>query len=357
MKPPVFPALVIALACFVAPRVLAQEVSSDEVLKVNTDLVVVDAQVFTKKNRQVVGDLKREDFELYEDSARREVTYFSRDELPLSVVLLLDVSRSVRPIIERIGEGALAATGRLKPGDEVAVLVFAERAEVVQGFTRDRHLLADKIVEASRDLSVGNGTFLTPGLRAAAGETLRASNPSSRRVVIVVTDNLAAVGGKGAVERTTAELLESGAVVYGLIVRGGFGKFANAVTLGLVNAVENYSEPTGGEVFGADKKEVADKLGEVFARLRTRYSLGFKPADTNEDGRLRQLKLQLTPAAAARVGKVSVVTKEGYYFRRRDSQPARPAAQSDPKNDGSNRPRRATDAPPPPPLPTPTPPA
>lgn len=344
MKPAAFLALSLALAVALCapPRAAAQEVGPDEVIKINTDLVVLDAQVVSRKTRRVVGDLRREDFELYEDGARQEISYFSRDELPLSVLLLLDVSGSVRPIIGRVGEGALGALQRLRPADEVAVMAFATTPRLVQGFTRDRGLVAEKIKEASREESLGRGTFLTEALSEAAAEMPQASNPASRKVVIVVTDNIALLGGDTVVRRTVTELLESGAVVYGLVVRAAIGKFFNVVTLGKVNAVEPFSEQTGGEVMGADKKEVGAKLGEMFARLRTRYSLGFKPSHAKDDGALRRLKLQLAPDAAKRNGKVTVYTKLGYYFRRRGPVAPAPAA-----GGAQTRPRRIPAAPPP----------
>jgi VWFA-related protein len=351
MKPAARLALSLAFVALLAPARAAAQEHADEVIRVNTDLVVLDAQVISKKTKRAVGDLRREDFELYEDGARREIGYFSRDELPLSVLLLLDVSGSVRPVVERVGEGAQNALQRLKPGDEVAVMAFATTPRLFQSFTRDRALVAEKIREASREESIGSGTFLTEALYEAAREMPKATNPASRRVVIVVTDNIAGRGGKDNARRTTTELLEAGAVVYGLIVRGGLSKVLNVMTLGMINGVDTYSEPTGGEVLGADKQEVDEKLGEMFARLRTRYSLGFKPANTNEDGKLRRLKLQLTPEAAARNGKVIVLTKQGYYFRRGGAtQAPRPALDSDPPaapRDGSTRPRRITGAPPP----------
>jgi VWFA-related protein len=357
MKPAVLLALSLALTTMLAPAA-AQEVAPDEVIKVNTDLVVFDAQVVSKKTKRAVADLRREDFELYEDGARREIGYFSRDELPLSVLLLLDVSGSVRPIIHQVGEGALGALEKLKPADEVAVMAFASNSQLVQDFTRDRRLIAEKIKEASRVDWIGNGTFLTDALFKSATQMPRASNPASRRVVIVVTDNVALLGDKNLVRRTANELLESGAVVYGLVVRAALGKVFDVLTLGKVNPVEHFSELTGGEVSGADKGEVDAKLGEMFARLRTRYSLGFKPADAREDGKLHQLKLQLTPAAAARNGKVIVITKRGYYFRHRSApQPARPTLDGAPPaapRDGSARPRRITNAPPPTSAPPPS---
>src|SRR5262249_40269984 len=65
---------------------------SELTVKIDTDLVVTDALVVSKKTGRVIGDLKREDFLLYEDGVRQEITHFSQDKLPLSVMLLLDVS-------------------------------------------------------------------------------------------------------------------------------------------------------------------------------------------------------------------------------------------------------------------------
>jgi VWFA-related protein len=294
-----------------------EEQSSTDVIKINTDLVVLDAQVINKKTGQTVDDLRREDFELYEDGIKQEISYFSQDELPLSILLLLDTSGSVRPIIEQIGEGALSALQQLKPQDEVAVMAFATYPQLIQRFTNDRQLITDKIKEASRTF-VGNGTFLNDALMDAADVMSDAANPSSRRVVIVITDNLAKTGNKREVARTMRELFESGSVVYGLIVRSGFGKAANILTLGLVKAVNSYSEQTGGEVIHADKKEVEAKLTETIRHLRIRYSLGFKPSDTRDEQTFRRLRLQLLPATAKRRKDLAVRTKQGYYFQRRN---------------------------------------
>lgn len=300
-----------------APAVAAQQSDSEEVIKVNTDLVVLDVQVINKKTGQPVGNLKREDFELSDDGVKQEISYFSQDELPLSILLLLDVSGSVRPIIEQVGEGALGALEQLKPQDEVAVMAFANEAEPIQSFTKDRHVIADKIREASMTNSIGRGTFLNDALFQAAKQMLRASNPASRRVIIVVTDNIAAREGKNATQRTMTELLESGSVVYGLIVRAGVGTVINVMTLGrFSHALNPYSEETGGEMMGAGKTEVNSKLAELIRHLRTRYSLGYKPSNTNEDGTFRHLKLQLSAAALRQQGKLVVKTKKGYYFRR-----------------------------------------
>ncbi len=73
--------------------------------------------------------------------------------LPLSVVLLLNISPSVHPVIEEIHKGALHALQSLKPEDEVALMVFAGVTELIQDFTKDRQLILDKIWDAVRGAS------------------------------------------------------------------------------------------------------------------------------------------------------------------------------------------------------------
>lgn len=293
----------------------AQETPPADVIRIDTNLVVLDARVIDRKGYPV-GGLRREDFELYEDGARREISYFSRDELPLSILLLLDTSGSVRPIIEQIGEGALNALQQLKPEDEVAVMAFATVPQLIQSFTRDRRLITEKIKEASR-VDVGRGTFLNTALYKAASEMPNSSNPSSRRVIIVVTDNIGVAGDRDEINRTVRELSESGTVVNGLIVRARIGKVINFLTLGLIRAVNSYSEQTGGEVINADKKEVEEKLAETFRNLRSRYSLGFKPGDVADTEGFRRIKLQIAPATLKQRGRLIVRTRPGYYLRRR----------------------------------------
>ena len=301
--------------------VLAQQEEPEEVIRVSTDLVVLDAQVTDRRTGRVVGDLRREDFEVYEDGARQEITYFSQDELPLSIMLLLDMSGSVRPFIHQVRDGALEALRRLKPADEVAVMAFAERWELVQDFTKDRQLVSDSIHEASRSDLLGDATFFRQALFEAAREMQRAAAPASRRVIIVITDNISIEPDAIDAERIKAELSEAGAVVYGLIVRGTVGSVFRILTLGTMRAVNTYADDTGGEVLDAGRSEVANRLGEILARLRTRYALGYRPTNTTEDGRLRQLRVRVTAAAERQRGRLAVRTKRGYYFRRRPTAP------------------------------------
>lgn len=299
-----------------ASAAVAQEPDAADVIKVSTDLVVFDAQVIDKKSKRTIGDLTKDDFAITENGVKQEVSYFSRDELPLSIILLLDVSRSVRPIIHEIRDGALHALQRLKPDDEVAVMAFGTTYQLVQDFTKDRRLVSQKIESATATERLGNGTFLSSALESAATHMQKAPAPGSRRVIIIVTDNIAMTPDRET-KYIVDELLDTGTVVYGLIVQAALGKFFKVMSLGqLSKGVNDFVERTGGEIVGADKKEVDARLGLVIDRLRARYQLGFRPVNISDDGKFRPVEIKITETKK-RKEKPLVLTKRGYYLRRR----------------------------------------
>jgi VWFA-related protein len=293
----------------------AQEQSPADVITVNTDLVVFDAQVFDKKTKQAIAGLTKDDFEVTENGIRQPVSYLSRDELPLSIILLIDVSGSVRPILHRIRDGALKALQRLKPDDEVAVMAFANASSLAQDFTTDRDLVARTIAAATATDILGRETLLGPALASAATHMQLAPTQTSRRVIIVVTDNIV-ITFRPQKKEILQKLFDSGSVVYGLKVCCGNGSLLGTLGMGAVWGVDEYVEQTGGEILDADNNQIDAKLARMIDRLRLRYAIGFKPANTTEDGRFRRVKIRIASTKKKNEQAV-VLTKRGYYFRRR----------------------------------------
>jgi VWFA-related protein len=161
---------------------------SDQTIKLGTELVVLDATVLNKKTGLVLGGVKKEDFILYEDGVKQQITHFSQDELPLSIVLLLDVSCSVGSVFYQIQNGSLQALQRLKPEDEVALMAFDTEAAIIQSFTKDRRLIAERIMNKDEMMSILNnhrqvtpdGTHISDSIYQAAHYLGKASNPSIR---------------------------------------------------------------------------------------------------------------------------------------------------------------------------------
>jgi VWFA-related protein len=320
----------LALLSLLSFSTLAQtEDQQPETIKIKTDLVALDALVTDKKTREVIRNLTLQDFELFEDDAKQQIEHFSRDKLPLSVVLLLDISPSVHPVIEEVRKGALQTLEHLKAEDEVALMVFAGATELIQDFTRDRKLIADKVgLALTRD---GSGTRIHEAIGKAARQFKSATIPVSRRVVIVITDNQGSMKRKedGVSEAEVKDaVIESGATVCGVIVRS----FLNVLD-GILfqhpmmqeqfkrTSVNPHAELTGGEMTAANKETINARLGEMIDRLRNRYTLAYAPSNQDFNGKFRRIRLSLTPEAKKRMGRDVVIrAKQGYYAVDKETQ-------------------------------------
>ena len=158
--------------------------------------------------------------------------------------------------------------------------------------------------------------FWDQALDKAVRHMPHASNPTSRRVIIIVTDNIVGIGWRPLEEGLLTELFETGTVVYGLIVKAAVSKVMDVMFLGQSQGVNDYACETGGEMLGADKKEVESRLAEVIDRLRARYTLGYRPSNTTEDGKFRRVDIKISPDKR-RKGKPVVMGRKGYYLRRK----------------------------------------
>src|SRR6185369_13745942 len=113
-----------------------QEKSSE--IKLAVDLVVLDALVMQQKTSRIVGNLKKEDFSLFEDGTKQQISYFSQDRLPLSVILIVDRAGCLDPFSAEMHRATVEALSKLRPEDEVALMAFAADVELVQPFRYDR---------------------------------------------------------------------------------------------------------------------------------------------------------------------------------------------------------------------------
>jgi VWFA-related protein len=299
----------------------AQE-PSEQSIRLFTELVTLDAQVVHKKTGRPVGNLVKEDFSLYEDGVHQEITHFSQDKLPLSILLLIDTSGSVWSFMDEMRDRTVAALRQLKDSDEVAVMGTASRTAVIQEFTKDRELIADKIAAIDSKALGRDGILLHEALYQAAIHLKKAANPASRRVIIVVTDNISTQRiGQGHSEREALEeLFEAGSVVCGLNISSlnatvlKLDPFYYAVK-GLLfrGDINVYADKTGGIVLKTKKDNLDTRLSELIAQLRTRYAIAYVSSNTRQDGKFRKIKLSLSSEVEKREGKLAIITRKGYY--------------------------------------------
>jgi VWFA-related protein len=301
---------------------------SDEPIKLSAELVLVDAEVLSKRTGQPVAGLRKEDFILFEDGVKQQITHFSQDKLPLSVVLLVDISDSVSPIMDQIRDGTWRALQQLRPEDEVALMAFTLNVDLLQDFTTNRQLIGAKIEGLKSPRVVG--TFISEAVYQAARYLRKASTPNGRRVVIAITDNFSLQRREHphSEKETLHELHEVGAAVYGVIydwritVEGVMDKHKILILEEairkkyFVGDVRVFAEKTGGMVVETDKGEIAAKLAAVIDRLRTRYCLGYVPRNPRGDGKFRKIKVEISPEVEKKEGAVAIIAREGYYAPR-----------------------------------------
>jgi VWFA-related protein len=295
-----------------------QKSADDQVIKLKSELVTVDTQVLSRKTGIAINALTKRDFTIYEDGVKQYVETFSQDKLPLSIVLLLDVSGSVQPIIDQVSDHGLEALSQLRPQDEVAVMAFGVWATVIQEFTTDRESVIKEIrFIKSMGTWIREHTYIDEAVYQAAAYLRKASNPDSRRCIIAITDNLTnqPEGVPHSQSEAIQELLENGSVLSCLLV-GDYDAVATEYRKHgqyVVDRMSRYASETGGAMVPASSANASTKLAQVIERLRTRYSLGYFSTNQARDGRFRKIAVALSPDVEKREGRIAVVTRKGYY--------------------------------------------
>jgi Ca-activated chloride channel homolog len=301
--------LVVFLAFFSRIPLLAQN-QAEGVVRVDVNLVLVDATVKTKAG-QIMADLKKGDFELREDGVAQKVEVFSRDELPLNVALVLDLSDSIGPFLGPLRDAATTALAALKPEDEVALFTFSTEAELRVPFTNDKTEIAQQI----NAFHVGGATNINDGIFVAAKYLLNAP-PKGRRVIILISDDVGTdAGGQGTRDIVT-ESIAADAVLYNLKIPGynpPATLFFAGLIPGLVN-IRKVMDQTGGEIF--DVQDVAHlnaAFRALIQRIKTRYTLGYYTQASAAEGKPHKLDVRLASSFGKKGHDYLVLAKSGYY--------------------------------------------
>jgi Ca-activated chloride channel homolog len=263
------------------------------------------------RDGQIMANLKKDDFEVREDGVPQKVEIFSRDELPLNVALVLDLSDSIGPFLGPLRDAATTALAALKPEDEVALFTFSTEAELRVLFTNDK----GKIAEQINGFHVGGATNINDGIFVAAKYLLSAP-PKGRRVIILISDDVGtSAGGQGTHDIVT-ETIAADAVLYNLKIPGYNPPgtlFAAAMIPGLVN-IRKVMDQTGGEIF--DVQDVAHldaAFRALIARIKTRYTLGYYTQATGAEGKPHKLDVRLGSSFGKKGHDYVVLAKSGYY--------------------------------------------
>jgi Ca-activated chloride channel family protein len=274
--------------------------------------VRVDVQVNDGKRN--VQDLTKDDFLLYDNGRPVVIQHFSQSSEPLDIVLLFDISGSMRPKVQEAISTAGAALGELRKGDRVAVWVFHDRTRTLQTFTTDLHAVQTILEWDLLSLFYGGGTMIQDAVDGVARFFINQPKSDRRRAVLVISDD------DGERTMKDKELLDhfwqANALLAELIIPDppgveDFRRYNRQTERG---TLKNVIEKTGGEALVADQEGGA---GPGFQRMmqgiRQRYAI-YYPKPEGKPGEYHEIKLDLTKEARKRIPNARVLSSKGYLL-------------------------------------------
>jgi len=286
-------------------------------LKVDVDVVSILASVRDKKNALIPG-LQKEDFTVLEDGKPQTIKYFTKEtDLPLTIGLLVDVSRSQENLIDIERRAASQFFSQVLRKKDLAFLMsFGEESELLQDYTGSPRLLTDGLGQLRVSGGAGGihpgpvptisqqrGTVLFDAIYLAATEKLKGE--VGRKVIVVITDGVDQ-GSKLNRSQAIEAAQKADAVIYSIDYEdpryhGMFGPSGDP-------DLKKMSDETGGHVYKVDRSHSLEQVfKELQDEMRSQYSIGYTPSNEVKDGGYRKLDIRASNKD------YKVQARKGYY--------------------------------------------
>jgi Ca-activated chloride channel family protein len=274
-------------------------------IRTKVDLVLVPVTVTDTFNRVVVG-LEQGNFQLYEGKQSQEIKHFSREDAPVSIGVILDVSGSMVSKIERAREAVLKLLEASNPQDEFFLITFSDTPAVAQDFTQE---IAD-IQERLLFTQPKGETALLDALYLGLNKMKEARY--ARKAILIISD-----GGDNHSRYTEKEvksrIKEADVLIYSV---GVFDReFATMEERLGPELLADISEVTGARSYTLDNPNDLPMITRhIGVELRNQYVLAYSPSSSTNDGKWRKIKVKLT-LLPKRLPQLRVYAKTGYYAR------------------------------------------
>jgi VWFA-related protein len=302
-----------------APAQDSQQSPQDQVpqsaqsLQVQTTVVNVFATV-RGKHGDIMSDLSKDDFKVYEDGVEQKLAYFAKEvDLPITLALLMDTSGSMYRIMNAEQDAATRFVREvMRKRDEAIVMSFDTDVNLLADFTEDQSVLDHAIHRAQVNAA---GPVITPGTipqNGGGGTNLydavflachdELGSEAGRKAVVLLTD-AEDTGSKVRLEEAVEAAQRADAVIHVILITDfgateGYGPGVAA----------KMSGDTGGRVVAVRNEKGLEKaFDEISTELRSQYVLGYYPANTKRDGTFRKIKVDVSRPDA------KVLARKGYY--------------------------------------------
>ncbi|MGC9159063.1 MAG: VWA domain-containing protein [Terracidiphilus sp.] len=273
------------------------------ILHADVDEVVLNCTVLD--GSQLVPNLKKQDFQVFEDGVPQTIISFQHADLPVSIALVVDNSGSMTDKRAAVSRAAMDLIEASNPEDEAFVVNFSDEAYLDQDFTSNITLLRS----ALDHIESRGGTALYDAV-AASADKLAADSRHPKQVIILITDgdDDASTLSLDQVIRRVQQL--SGPVIYSIGLLFG-GDMSRREEHQARNALKELSTETGGVAFfPRDLAQVDAIAAEVARDIRNQYMLGYHSTKPASEPGFRRV---LVKAHGRGLGRLTVRTRTGYF--------------------------------------------
>ncbi len=279
------------VAAAAVPGQVPGETEPDEVIRIDANLVTISAQVMDRNSR-FINDLKKEDFQIFEDGVEQEVSFFSAVEEPFTILFLMDVSAGMRPHLAELARAGNAFLSQLRPDDSLIVVSFCDVMNTRAELAPVRETRGVKKIM----LRVCGGRTLV--YEAVHRALQRMKKIPGRKAVVLFSEGFS--GEWVATARSTLrEAEEQEALIYSVqfgaafltTVFAGNRSFNKAIVSGN-EYMAGLAQKTGGRHYHLeDVTDLKKTFGEVAEELRRQYSLGYYPKIPLTNGQRRKIRV------------------------------------------------------------------
>jgi VWFA-related protein len=291
-------ALLIVSILFTAATARAQDSQDDDdVVRVNTDLVVVNVTVFDGVGKYARG-LHRSDFKLMEDGQEQTIATFGAEETPFAAAVLLDFSGSMEKRVSLARAAAIRFLDGLREEDVAAVYRFDSEIEQLQDYSPSRDLAPMAFGMRAKGMTVLNDAIL----RAAEDLSHR---PEKRRAIIVLSDGYD-TKSSASMDKALTAAFNAGVTIF--TVDMSAPEPANAQERAqAAGALRNFANKSGGRYISTPGGQaLREAFNSILEELGNQYTLAYKPSNRARDGRFREIQVKLSRA------ELTARTRKGY---------------------------------------------
>ncbi len=285
------------------------------VFRTETRLVVCHTTVVDKDGK-LITDLPQSAFKVYENGAPQEIKIFRREDIPVSVGLVIDNSGSMRDKRARVEAAAIALVKDSNPEDEVFIVNFNDDAFLDTPAGKDFTSDIKEMEESLKRIDSRGGTAMRDALRMSI-DHVKEKGRKDKRVLVVVTD------GNDNESLITLENLVRAAQQADVLIYcvGLLGDEEPHEATRAKRALNELATATGGETFFPTDISDVDRIAHQVARdIRNQYTIEYTPTNAAMDGSFRQIKITVDRPD------LTVRTRNGYYASNDQAPPPKPSA-------------------------------